>query len=58
MVTGYRALHCTSLFVCEFTEGHYLMVWDEDSSVSVISGKLIVTPSDVGDRTVGAMCVL
>ena len=58
MVTGYRTLHCTSMFVREFTEGHYLVVWDEDNSVSVISGKLIVTPSDVGDRTVGAMCVL
>ena len=35
--------------MCEFAEERYSVVWDEDSSVSVISGKLIVTPSDVGD---------
>ena len=33
-----------------------MVVWEEDSSVSVISGKLIVTPEDSPDRTVGAVC--
>ena len=53
---AYSALHCTLLFGCEFAEGHFLVVWDEDSSMSVISGKLMVTPSIVGERTVGSTC--
>ena len=33
-------------------------MWDEDSSVSVISGKMMVTPEDTVDRTVGAICTV
>ena len=40
------------------TEGYYLVVWSKDESVSVVSGKLVVTPADVAARTVGAMCVI
>jgi hypothetical protein len=35
-----------------------LVVWEEDDSVSVICGKLIVTPEDNSDRTVGAVCTV
>ena len=38
--------------------GHYLVVWDADGSVSVISGKIMVTPSETDDRTVGGGHVL
>ena len=33
-------------------------MWEEDDSVSVISGKMIVTLVDSLDRTVGAICTV
>lgn len=35
-----------------------MVLWKEDDSVSVIPGKMIVTPADSADRTVGAMCTV
>jgi hypothetical protein len=32
-----------------------VVVWDEDNSVSVVTGKIMVTPADTADRTVGAI---
>ena len=40
------------------TDGYYLVVWSEDKSISVVSGKLVVAPADVAARTVGATCVI
>ena len=34
----------------------YLVVWEGDEGVSVVSGHLIKSPTDDSDRTVGALC--
>ena len=34
----------------------YLVVWEGDEGVSVVSGDLIKSPTDDSDRTVGALC--
>ena len=39
-------------------DGYYLVVWSEDESISVVSGKLVVTYVDVTVRTVDATCVI
>ena len=36
-------------------EGHFLVVWDEDS-VLVVCGRKIVTPSKRDDRKIGVAC--
>ena len=46
------------LYVAISAEGYYLVVWSEDESISLVLGKLVVTPVDVATRTVGATCVI
>ena len=43
---------------CLEKDVHYLVVWDVDNSVSVISGKIIVAPTDVKERMVGTPCIV
>ena len=41
-----------------YAEGHYLIFWPEEKSVTVVSGQSIVSPISLSARTVGADCTV